>query len=419
VAAPTGNLGDGDLGDAIAVITELAAKLNDELIDIRRDLHAHPELGRQEFRTTRVICDRLTTAGLSPTVLPGGSGVVCDIGSAGPRARTIALRADLDALPIDDEKNGIDYRSTVPGACHACGHDVHTSVLIGVGVVLAELAGRGDLGGRVRLIFQPAEESMPGGALDVIAAGALDGVDRILALHCDPRQDVGTVGVRVGPITGSSDHVRVVLASDGGHTARPHLTGDLVYALAKIVTDVPSILSRRVDPRAGLSVVWGTIRAGGAANAIPQGGEIAGTVRSLDARVWENAEAVVSRAVTDAAAAYGVDVTVDYTRGVPPVINDASSVRLVERVAHALLGEGCVETVEQSLGGEDFAWYLAHVPGALFRLGVQTPGTHDGGDLHQGTFDVDERAIEVGVRLLSALPLLDLDPARQWWRSAG
>jgi amidohydrolase len=192
-----------------------------------------------------------------------------------------------------------------------------------------------------------------------------------------------------------------------------------VYALAKIVTDVPSILSRRVDPRAGLSVVWGTIRAGGAANAIPQGGEIAGTVRSLDARVWENAEAVVSRAVTDAAAAYGVDVTVDYTRGVPPVINDASSVRLVERVAHALLGEGCVETVEQSLGGEDFAWYLAHVPGALFRLGVQTPGTHDGGDLHQGTFDVDERAIEVGVRLLSALPLLDLDPARQWWRSAG
>jgi amidohydrolase len=398
--------------DALALITDLASKLNDELVDIRRDLHAHPELGRQEVRTTRVICDRLTAAGLSPTVLPGGSGVVCDVGANRPGVRTIALRADLDALPIDDEKQGVDYRSTVPGACHACGHDVHTAVLIGAGVVLSELADRGVLGGRVRLIFQPAEESMPGGALDVIAAGALDGVDRIVALHCDPRQDVGTVGVRVGPITGSSDHVRVVLASDGGHTARPHLTGDLVYALAKIVTDVPSILSRRVDPRAGLSVVWGTIRAGGAANAIPQSGEIAGTVRSLDARVWENAEGVVSRAVTDAAAAYGVDVTVDYTRGVPPVINDASSVRLIETVAHSLLGDGCVETVEQSLGGEDFAWYLAHVPGALFRLGVQTPGTSDGGDLHQGTFDVDERAIEVGVRLLSALPLLDLEQVR-------
>jgi amidohydrolase len=249
---------------------------------------------------------------------------------------------------------------------------------------------------------------MPGGAIDVIESGALDGVDRILALHCDPRQEVGGIGVRIGPITGSSDHVRVVLNSDGGHTARPHLTGDLVYAMAKIVTDVPSILSRRVDPRAGLSVVWGTVRAGGAANAIPQNGEIAGTVRSLDARVWENAEEVVSRAVGDVAVAYGVDVTVDYTRGVPPVINDAASVRLIESVARTLLGDGRVETVEQSLGGEDFAWYLAHVPGALFRLGVQAPGTHDGGDLHQGTFDVDERAIDVGVRMLAAVALLDL-----------
>jgi amidohydrolase len=396
------------LAEELSVVAELAGKLTDELVEIRRDLHAHPELGRQEVRTTRVIHERLAAAGLSPTVLPGGAGLICDIGSGAPGISTVALRADIDALPIDDEKRAVAYRSTVPGACHACGHDVHTAVLIGAGIVLAELAGRGDLGGRVRLVFQPAEESMPGGALDVIAAGALDGVDRILALHCDPRQDVGTIGIRVGPITGSSDHVRVVLTSDGGHTARPHLTGDLVYALAKIVTDVPSILSRRVDPRAGLSVVWGTVRAGGAANAIPQSGEIAGTVRSLDARVWENAEDVVSRAVADVAAAYGVNVTVDYTRGVPPVINDASSVRLVETVARELLGDGCVETVEQSLGGEDFAWYLAHVPGALFRLGVQTPGTHEGGDLHQGTFDVDERAIEVGVRLMAAIPLLDL-----------
>ncbi len=395
------------LGDELA---ELVAKISDELTDIRRDLHAHPELGRQETRTTAVIHERLAAAGLTPTVLPGGSGVVCDIGHGD---RTVALRADIDALPIDDEKEAVEYRSTVPGVCHACGHDVHTAILIGVGVVLAQLVQRQEFDGRVRLIFQPAEESMPGGAIDVIEAGVLDGVDRILALHCDPRQDVGGIGVRIGPITGSSDHVRVVLNSDGGHTARPHLTGDLVYALAKIVTDVPSILSRRVDPRAGLSVVWGTVRAGGAANAIPQNGEIAGTVRSLDARVWENAEAVVSRAVNDVAVAYGVDVTVDYTRGVPPVINDAASVRLIESVARTLLGDGRVETVEQSLGGEDFAWYLAHVPGALFRLGVQVPGTHDGGDLHQGTFDVDERAIDVGVRLLTAVALLDLDQARR------
>ena len=397
-----------DLGALGGELSELVAKISDELVEIRRDLHAHPELGRLETRTTAVICDRLAAVGLNPVVLPGGSGIVCDIGQG---SRTVALRADIDALPIDDEKQSVAYRSTVPGVCHACGHDIHTAVLIGAGVVLAEFERRGVVRGRVRLIFQPAEESMPGGAIDVIEAGGLDGVDRILALHCDPRQDVGSIGVRIGPITGSSDHVSVVLNSDGGHTARPHLTGDLVYAMAKIVTDVPSILSRRVDPRAGLSVVWGTVRAGGAANAIPQSGEIAGTVRSLDARVWENAEDVVTRAVEDVAVAYGVGVTVDYTRGVPPVINDAASVRLIESVAREVLGEGTVETVEQSLGGEDFAWYLPHVPGALFRLGVRVPGTHDGGDLHQGTFDGDERAIDVGVRMMVAVALLDLAQA--------
>jgi amidohydrolase len=185
-----------------------------------------------------------------------------------------------------------------------------------------------------------------------------------------------------------------------------------VYALAKIVTDVPSILSRRVDPRAGLSLVWGTVHAGGAANAIPQNGEIAGTVRSLDARVWENAESVVTRAVRDAASPYGVDVTLDYTRGVPPVINDDASVRLIERVTRAVLGDASVETVEQSLGGEDFAWYLAKVPGALFRLGVQQPDRLDAGDLHQGTFDVDESSIAIGVRLLVAAAVSDLAQSR-------
>jgi amidohydrolase len=408
---------DLDLPQLADELAGLVDKIEAELIALRRDLHAHPELGRAEFRTTNLVRDRLSAAGLQPQVFPGGAGLMCDIGStsragAGTVARTIALRADLDALPIEDEKVGVDYRSTVPGSCHACGHDVHTAVLVGVGLVLAHLAQHNDIGGRVRLVFQAAEESMPGGAIDAIDAGVLEGVDRILALHCDPRQAVGTIGVRVGPITGSSDRVRVVLASDGGHTARPHLTADLVYALAKIVTDVPSILSRRVDPRAGLSLVWGTVHAGGAANAIPQNGEIAGTVRSLDARVWENAESVVTRAVRDAASPYGVDVTLDYTRGVPPVINDDASVRLIERVTREVLGDGSVETVEQSLGGEDFAWYLAKVPGALFRLGVQPPDRLDAGDLHQGTFDVDESSIAIGVRLLVAAAVSDLAQSR-------
>jgi amidohydrolase len=381
------------------------AKYSAALIAFRRDIHAHPELGRLERRTTLKLADRLTAAGLNPRPLPGGAGLICEIGHGEP---VVALRADLDALPIDDEKVDSPYRSTVQGVCHACGHDVHTTILLGVGLVLAELARTGTFDGRVRLVFQPAEESMPGGALDVIEAGGIEGARRIFALHCDPRQDVGSIGVRVGPLTGSSDQVKVQLSSIGGHTARPHLTGDLVYALAKIVTDVPSVLSRRVDPRAGLSVVWGRIRAGGAANVIPQSGEAEGTVRSLDAKAWEDAQSVVTEAVELLAAPYGVHVKVDYTRGVPPVVNDMQSVAVIETAAKALLGKDRVDTIDQSLGGEDFAWYLERISGALFRLGVRTPGDDIVRDLHQGTFDVDERAIDVGVRLMTGVALLEL-----------
>ena len=193
------------------------------------------------------------------------TGLYVDIGHGEPR---IALRADLDALPMDDEKS-VPYRSTIPGFCHACGHDAHTAMLVGAGEFLAELGGvPGCCRGGVRLIFQPAEETASG-AKDVIAAGALDGVGRIFALHCDPRLDVGMVGIRAGAITAACDKVKVTLAGPGGHTARPHLTADVVYALGKIVTEVPAALTRRVDPRAGLSLVWGHVNAGTAANAIP------------------------------------------------------------------------------------------------------------------------------------------------------
>ncbi len=376
----------------------------DELVALRRDLHAHPELGRAEVRTTRVVRERLERAGLKPRVLPGGCGLVCDVGE-GPTA--VGLRADLDALPISDEKD-VPYRSTIPGRCHACGHDVHTAALVGAGLVLGDLHHSGRLPGRVRLLFQPAEEATPGGALDVISAGGLDGVRRIFTLHCDPRADVGTVGLRTGPITGSADHVLVRLAGPGGHTARPHLTADLVYALACAITDVPAVLSRRVDPRAGLSLVWGRVQAGGAHNAIPQVGEAEGTVRSLDAAAWERAPDVIEEAVRAVVAPYGVRVHVEYTRGVPPVVNDEACVAVMAAAAVRLIGEHSVIEVEQSLGGEDFAWYLEHVPGALARLGVRRPGEEASRDLHQGTFDVDERAIGLGSRLLVGAALLSV-----------
>jgi len=384
-------------------LTALFAPLLDELVAFRRDLHAHPEVGHSEFRTTQRVAERLTRAGLEPQLLPG-TGLVCDVGE--PGRRTIALRADLDALPLPEE-TGLPFASMVEGVSHACGHDVHTTALVGAGLALAELDVAGRLPGRVRLIFQPAEEVNPGGALTVIANGGLDGVERAYALHCDPARDVGVVGIRGGPITSASDSIVVRLEGAGGHTSRPHLTGDLVFALAQVVSQVPAILSRRLDPRAGIAMVWGRIRAGGAPNAIPRTGEVAGTFRCLDTAVWARAGSLITDAVHEVVAPYGVRAEVSHVRGVPPTVNDADAVLLVEDAVQAELGEGSVVLAEQSLGGEDFGWMLEKVPGAMMRLGTRTPGGRTY-DLHQGDLVVDEAAITTGARVLTAIALRDL-----------
>ncbi|WP_329522426.1 M20 family metallopeptidase [Spirillospora sp. NBC_01491] len=377
----------------------------DELIAFRRDLHRHPELGYAEHRTTRLVVERLTAAGLRPRVLPRGTGLFCDVGpEEGP---TIALRADIDALPLQDEKENVPYRSTVPGVAHACGHDVHTVMVLGAGLFLAQQAAAGLLPGRVRLLFQPAEET-PGGALDVIAAGGIAGVDRAFALHCDPRNEVGRLGLRSGPITAACDKVYVKVTGPGGHTARPHLTADLVYALAKIVTELPSALSRRVDPRSSLSLVWGRVSAGSVANAIPDDGIAEGTVRCLDDEAWHRAPDMMKSLLQSVAAAYDVEATLEYVRGVPPTVNDPASVQMFRDAATQVIGEEGVVPTPQSLGGEDFGWYLESIPGALARLGVRTPGSPAEYDLHRGDFDVDERCVGVGIRVLTATALTAL-----------
>jgi amidohydrolase len=299
----------------------------------------------------------------------------------------------------------VSYRSRVDGVAHACGHDVHTTVVLGVGLALQRLAATGGLEHGVRLVFQPAEEIVPGGALDVIDAGGLDGIRRMYALHCDPSVDVGTIGLRVGPITAASDHLEVRLTGAGGHTARPHLTADLVTALGAVVTQVPALLARRVDPRAGVALVWGQIHAGTAANAIPQSGVVRGTLRTLSREHWESLPPMVDELIHTVAKSYGVGVSISHTRGVPPVINDRASIATVERAVRECVVDGVTTSSEQSLGGEDFAWYLEKVPGALVRLGVRTPGNTVPMDLHQPDFDVDERCIPVGVQLLTGLAL--------------
>ncbi|WP_028050958.1 amidohydrolase [Cellulomonas sp. URHD0024] len=377
--------------------------LRDELVAVRRDIHAHPELGRTEVRTTGLLAERLRAAGLEPRLLPG-SGLVCDIGP-GPAVtgrQRIALRADLDALPVVDT-TGLPWASTTRGIAHACGHDVHTASVLGAGLLLAQVADELTTG--VRLVFQPAEEVQPGGALDVIAAGGLDGVGQIYAFHCDPKVDVGQVGTRIGPITSASDEVTVTISGSGGHTSRPHLTGDVVFALGQVITQVPAILGRRLDPRSGVNLTWGAVQSGSAHNAIPASGVLRGTLRCLDVRAWEKASEVFQAAVENVVASLEVEVEVRHHRGVPPVENAEHATTVLEEAARVVLGAGSVLLTEQSLGGEDFAWYLTKVPGAMARLGTRTPGGHTY-DIHQGDLRVDERAVEVGALFLARAALL-------------
>ena len=381
--------------DASDTIGSVIDKFSDDLLELRRDLHAHPELSWTEQRTSGVVADRLTEAGLRVERVPD-TGVIAEVGDDGP---LVALRADLDALPVED-LTGLPWASQVPGVTHACGHDVHTAGLVGAGLALAEVHARGQLPGRVRLLFQPAEEVMPGGSLHLIEAGALDGVQRIFSLHCDPTIDVGRVGLREGAITGAADALEVRLTGRGGHTSRPHLTEDLTFALAKVVTELPAIVSRRIDPRAGVSLVWGLVRAGSAHNIIPGSGQLQGTVRMLDRIAWAEAESLIRLFIDEVVAPYGVTAEVDYRRGVPPVVNDKTSIAVLGEAVDRVLGTDGRATTTQSLGGEDFAWYLSKVPGAMGRLGTRTPGgpTYD---LHQGSLVVDERATPVASRVLA------------------
>ncbi|SHG49125.1 amidohydrolase [Streptoalloteichus hindustanus] len=363
-----------------------------DVVAWRRRVHANPELSRREHATTRFLVDTLTSVGLRPRVLPGGTGLVCDIGSGSP---CVALRADIDALPLA-EATGLPFASTRPGVSHACGHDAHTTILLGAALALASAPA---LPGRVRLLFQPAEEVMPGGALDVLAAGGLDGVDRIFGLHCDPRLEVGRVGTRIGAITSASDLLELRLTSPGGHTSRPHLTADLVHALGTVITGLPALLSRRVDPRSGTVLVWGQVRAGEAPNAVPQDGVLRGTLRTGDRDCWTGLEPLVKELVNALLLPTGVGFEWHHQRGVPPVVNDRESTHLLRTAVRTALGEDALAGTQQSSGGEDFGWYLEHVPGSFARLGVW-PGHGPKKDLHQPTFDLDERALLAGVRVL-------------------
>jgi len=371
----------------------------DRLVDIRRDLHAHPELSGDEHRTTRIIHDLVGRAGYECRPMSMGTGMFADV--TGPTAALgsmIVVRSDIDALAMHDLKD-VPYRSTIDGVSHACGHDVHTTVGIGTALFLADHPAFARH--RMRFIFQPAEERVPGGALDVLADGGLDDATAVVGLHCEPKLDAGRIALRAGSITSAADMVTITIRGPGGHTARPELTVDTIDLAARIVTEVPDLVSAATIG-ADVKLVFGAIQGGDAANVIPTSVLLRASVRTPSLEAWEQLEANLRASVDAVVAPTGADVSIDYVRGVPPTINDPGVVSLLRAAASDVVGVDNVVEAEQSWGGDDFAWLTRQVPGAYIRLGVHTPGGPQL-DLHAGQFDVNEEAIDVGVRLLVAV----------------
>lgn len=369
------------------------AQHEDQVIQWRRRIHRNPELSNKEYATTDFLVQTLRAHGLEPVRLRN-TGLYVDIGP--DTSEKLAFRADIDALPLA-EVTGLEFASRNPGVCHACGHDVHTTVALALACALAELP----LQVGVRVIFQPAEEVIDGGATDVIAQGVLDSVGAIFSVHVEPKLQVGRIGVRTGAITSATDVLQVNIAGAGGHSSRPHMTQDVVYAVGSVITQLPGLLSRRVDPRTGTVLVFGHVESGSAPNAIPQTGLIRGTVRTADIGVWRDMEPLVRELVDQIVAPTGCRAQVTYTRGVPPVLNDEVATAILAESAE-LLDPGAVVEAPQSSGGEDFSWYLEKVPGSMARLGAWS-GQGPQQDLHQGDLLVDERAISVGVRLFAGV----------------
>ena len=380
------------------LLAERVARVLPGMIALRHDLHQHPELSGQEERTALTVSALLTRHGISHETNVGGThGIVATITGDLAGGETIALRGDMDALPISEE-NDVLYKSLVPGRMHACGHDGHTANLVGAALVLQGL--RDHLAGQVKLIFQPAEETVSG-AKALVAAGVLGGVDRIFMLHGWPDLPPGTIGVRSGPAMASSDSFRLTVRGKGGHGAYPHNTVDPIYTGVQIVNALQSVVSREISPTAPAVISVTQFHAGTALNIIPPHAEIGGTVRTLDTALRTGMHERIERIIAGVCAAHRADYTLSYHYGTPITVNDAAAADYIRSVGRELLGDDCVvELTEPTMGAEDFAYYLQHVPGAMLRLGV---GCAFG--LHHPKYDFGDTPLETGITLFAGLAL--------------
>ena len=373
---------------------ERARALQEDLIRWRREIHQHPELGFQEFKTAELVAETLCSLNLKVTTNVGKTGVVGYLGEGKP---VVALRADMDALPIQ-EANDVPYASQVPGVMHACGHDAHTAILLGVATLLCEE----ELQSQVRFVFQPAEEVSDdegkSGAMRMIEDGAMEGVDVVLALHVDSNVAVGVVEIAGVYVSAGVDTFYATIMGKGCHGAYPHRGVDTIFILGQVINAIYGIVSRRIDPVKPAVISIGSVHGGQATNVIPDSVEISGTIRSMDQNVRRELFAELERAL-GVARALGGDFELRIEEGLPSCRNDPQVASLIRQVAIDLLGEDCLHPPEPGMGAEDFSLLANLAPGAMFGLGTQ--GEDGPRRAHSATFDIDERALPIGAAILA------------------
>jgi len=396
----------GALPDAVADSMEGEQPLAQLLVTIRRHLHMHPEVGMNEHETSRFVRQTLEGFGLDVHGPIAGTGLYVDIEGSGSKG-FVGYRADIDALPTQDQKR-VSYRSQTPNVAHLCGHDAHTAVAIGVALVLH--AHRDDLDGRARVFFQPNEEGLPSGAPLMIRSGVLEGLDALYAIHVDPTLDVGRYGLMVGPVTASSDRFDVRVRQEGtGHSARPHEGVDTVWVASQLMNQFYQITDRLTDPRSPAVLTVTKMAGSEAHNVIPEEASFGGTLRTVSPDDRETIRSYMREGAGRLGNLYDAHVAIDFEDGSPPVINDETAVTNVERTIEGTFGEQAIHWNEQSsMGGEDFAHYLEHVPGAFIRVGTAS-GPETSYPLHHHRFDIDETPLAPTARLMARVLMNHLD----------
>lgn len=382
-------------------IKSLAKSYASEFIEVRRHLHAHPELSYQEFETSKFIQHKLSGYAI-PFEVMAQTGVVGLIQGKNPTKKIIALRADMDALPITEE-NDIPYKSKNEGVMHACGHDVHTTCLLGAARILQEL--RNEWEGTVKLIFQPGEERNPGGASILIKEGVLENPkpQAIFGLHVHPQLEIGKLSFRGGQVMASADEIYITIRGKGGHAAAPHLTTDIILVASHLVVALQQVISRNKNPFLPSVLSICSIQGGHTTNVIPSELKMMGTFRALDEEWRFRAHELIRKTATELVHSMGAEIDLHIDVGYPTVYNHEELSAQARQLAEAYMGKEKIETTEMRMGAEDFGYYTKHIPGCFYRLGVMNAARGITSGVHTPTFNIDESAIETGMGMMAWL----------------